>query len=49
MWKVTMNDCCVKEYKTKHGAMKRGELLAKHTPPHVRINVVRPIEVIKIK
>ena len=48
-WKVTMNGCCVKDYKTKRGAIKKGELLRKHTPSHVEICVVSGFEYIDIK
>ena len=47
-WKVTMNGCSVKDYKTKNGAMKRGRLLKKHTPKEVEICVVSGTEYINL-
>lgn len=47
-WKVTMNGCCVKNYKTKNGAMKRGKLLKEHTPKEVEICVVSGVEYINL-
>ena len=47
-WRVTMNGCCVKDYKTKNGAMKRGRLLKAHTPKDVEICVVSGAEYIEL-
>ena len=47
-WKVTMNGCSVKDYKTKNGAMKRGRLLRAHTPKDVDICVVSGAEYIEL-
>ena len=44
-----MNGCCVKDYKTKNGAMKRGRLLRAHTPKNVKIWIVSAFEYIDIE
>lgn len=48
-WKVTMNGCTDKEYKTKNGALRRGKLLAKHTPSNVSICVVSAFTIMVLK
>lgn len=47
-WKVMMNGCCCKDYKSKHAAIKRGNVLRAHTPKDVKIWVVSAFEVIDI-
>ena len=47
-WRVTMNGFCVKDYKAKNGAMKRGRLLRAHTPKEVEICVVSGTEYIEL-
>ena len=46
-WKVMMNGCCIKDYKSKRAAIKYAKMKINHTPKDSDIWVVSPFELIE--
>ena len=47
-WKVMVDGCCVKDYKSKSAAIKRAKVLKHHSPSECEICVSSGFEVIEI-
>ena len=47
-WKVMVDGCCVKDYKSKSAAIKRAKVLKHHSPSECEICVSSVFEVIEI-